>query len=461
MNIYIYIIMCIAVFLSTTARAQVRSGYFIDNYATSHEINPALQPDSNYMTIPVLGGTQISTYSSIGMGDVLFEKTDGKLTTFMSKGTIDKGELMDKVGNGVNLNASLRLNLFSMGRRISDNTYRTLGITLKADGAGFLSKGLFDCMKDIENRNYNIDDTGIKASAYLEFAAGESRKLNEKITVGAKAKLLVGLMNVNMNVDHMTLNTNSDTEWTASGYATLNMSGMNYKTQKKSYDSHPGSYEKVKDVRIGKPGLHGMGLAMDGGVTFRPNKQWELSAAITDFGFITWFNSHKAENNGETFRFDGFQDVEIEKNKENSLKKQWDNLHDDLMDLVHLKYHGKSTYTNMLGATINLGALYRIDTNNNYKAGALITGRIDGKYSWWETRINAMAKPFAKTNIEFCISPNYSTFGAGVGAMINYITNSGLNLYLASDRLFTTVNPQMIPTSLNGAVQIGAAIRIK
>ena len=91
----------------------------------------------------------------------------------------------------------------------------------------------------------------------------------------------------------------------------------------------------------------------------------------------------------------------------------------------------------------------------------LFSGRVDEKYSWWETRMNAMIKPIAKTELEFCASPFYSTFGTGIGAMINYVANNGLNLYLASDRLFFKVNPQMIPTSLNGTVQIGASIRIK
>lgn len=456
---YIYII-CVAVGMTTTARAQLRTGYFIDDYVMAHEINPAFQPDDNYMTIPVLGGTQMGISSSIGMGDILFEKTDGTLTTFMSKGTIAKNDLMDKVGNGVKMNANLHLNLFSMGRRISDDTFRTLGITLKADGAGFFSKGLFDCLKDIENKNYNIDNTGVKVSAYLEIAAGESRKLNDKITVGAKAKLLVGLMNANMNADNISLNTAGETTWTANAHATMNVSGMKYTTERKDYDSRPGSYEQVSDISIGGPGLHGMGLAIDGGITYKPNARWQLSAAITDLGFITWFSSHKAENNGETFSFNGFQNVEIEKNKDNSLKNQWDNLNDDLMDLVHLEDRGSHTYTKMLGATINAGALYNIDSNNRYKAGALLTGRVDGKYSWWEARVNAMAKPFAKTKLEFCISPNISTFGFGVGAMINYMAGNGFNIYLASDRLFATVNPQMLPTSLNGTVQIGAAIRI-
>lgn len=458
MKKHIYIIMCITVVLAATAKAQVRSGYFIEGYTMAHEMNPAIQPDYSYITVPVLGGTQVGVSSTIGMGDILFEKNGGKLTTFMSKGTIDKNTLLDKVGNGVNISTNARINLFGIGLRVTDNEYRTLAISLRTEGAGFLSKDLFDCLKDIENKNYQIENTGIKASTYLEIAAGQSQKVNEIFSMGAKAKLLVGLMNANIQIDNIELNTNSETTWTANGHATMDVSGLKYKTEIKDYDNKQGRYEQIKDVRLGKFGIHGIGLAIDAGVDLTPNDHWKFSAAIIDLGFVTWIKSRKAENAGKPFSFNGFQDIAVEKSDDNSLKNQWNDLHDDLMDLIHLEDKGNHIFTKMLGATINVGALYHID---KYRIGMLFNSRIDDKYSWWETRINAMAKPFAKTNLEFCISPNYSTFGLGVGGMINYVSNSGFNIYLASDRLFTTVNPQMIPTSLNGAVQIGAAIRIK
>ena len=462
MKKHIYIlIMCIAAIAGTTARAQVKTGYFTDGYVMAHEMNPALQPESSYMTVPVLGGTQAGISSSIGMGDILFEKADGTLTTFMSKGTIDKGELMDKVGDGVRLNANARITLFGMGRRISDDTFRTLGVTLKTKADAFLPKGLFDCLKDIENKDYKIDGMGTKASAYLEIAAGESRKVNRIFSMGAKAKLIIGLVNANLQTDNIELNASSETAWTAHGHATMDVSGMRYKKEIKDYDGRQGGYEQVNGLRPGGFGIHGTGLAIDGGVTLKPDNHWTFSAAIIDLGFIAWFRSRKAENNGETFSFDGFKDIAVEKSDDNSLKNQWNSLHDDLMDLIHLEDKGNRILTEMLGATINVGALYHIDRQDKYRIGMLFNSRIEDKYSWWETRINAMAKPFAKTNIEFCISPHYSTFGMGIGAMVNYMSKSGFSIYLASDRLFTTVNPQMIPTSLNGAVQIGAAIRIK
>lgn len=292
----------------------------------------------------------------------------------------------------------------------------------------------------------------------MELAAGESRKLNAKTTIGAKAKVLIGLLNTNMNVSNITLNTNGQDTWTVNGKAKLNVSGMEYKTETKDYNGRSESYEQVKGIENLKLGIHGIGLAFDGGITYKADRHWTLSAAVTDLGFITWINSHKAENKGEAFTFNGFNDIEVEKSDDNSLKTQWDNMHDDLMALAHLEEQGKTTFTSTLGATVNTGVLYTIDSMQKYRVGALLTGHIDGKYSWYEARINAMARPINITNIEFSLSPYYSTFGTGIGCAVNYLTKKGMNIYLASDRLFLKVNPQMIPTSLNGTIQFGMSI---
>lgn len=445
---------------ATGAKAQMRSAYFIDTYTMAHEMNPALQPDSSYMTIPILGNTYAGIGASLSLDDILFETSDGSLTTFMSKGTISKQDLLDRVGNGVTVDAGIRLTLLSIGRRLSAEKYQTLGVTLRTDANGYLPKGLFDCMKDIENKNYNIDNAGAKASAYMEIAAGESRKLNRKITVGAKAKMLIGLLNADIGIDNITLNISGQDTWTANGKAKLNVSGPEYKTETKTYNGRPESYEQVTGIENYKFGIHGIGLAIDGGITYKADSHWTLSAAITDLGFVTWLKSHKAGNNGETFTFSGFQNIEVEKSDENSLKQQWDNMHDDLMELAHLEEQGNTAFTKLLGATVNIGAMYFIDPRGKYRAGALLTGRIDGKYSWWETRVNAMIRPISNHSLDICLSPYTSTFGTGIGAAVNYMTKKGINVYLACDRLFLKVNPQMLPTSLNGTIQFGMSLKI-
>lgn len=459
MKPYIYIIMCSVMITSVKSKAQTRTGFFMDKYVMAHEINPALQPDSNYMSLPLLGNTGIGMQSTISMGDILFEQADGTLTTFMSKGTISKQDLMDKIGNGVKTNAGAQLTLLSIGRRINQQRYITANLSLKTQAKTWVPEGLFDCMKDIENRDYTIGDVRGQASAYAELAVGESRRMNKKLAIGAKAKLLIGFMNADIKAEGLHLNTKDEKTWTATGKAETNISGLTYKTEEKRYDSRPGSYKQVKGVNTDGFKPCGFGVAADLGMTYKLDSRLTLSAAITDLGIMAWTGSRKAKNAEESFTFNGFQDVEVEKSEENSLKNQWDSMHDDLMDLAHLEENGKHTHTQMLGATLTAAAEYVLTEKSEMKLGAMITHRLDGKFSWTEARVNGTYSP-TRLPLSIAISPAISTFGFSAGLMATVSPSKTITIFIGSDHIFFKVNPQMIPTGLNGGVMLGMTINI-
>lgn len=460
-SLYIYIIMCIAVLTAAKSEAQQRTGYFMENYDLRHEMNPAFQPDSSYWSLPVLGNTQVSMHSTMRMGDILYRTENGKLTTFMTKGTVSKAKLLDAVGSGMKAGADVQLTLLSMGQRVDNRRYRTASVSIKATAASWLPKSLFDCMKEMENRDYSISNTKAKSSLYMEVAAGESRRLSERLTVGAKAKLLLGLMNMNAELKNMHLDMTDDGNgWTASGRAQINVAGMKYKQGRKKYDSSDEYYDYVSGVDVQSPTLSGVGAALDAGVTYRVDDRLTLSAAVTDLGFIAWTANHRAVNKGEPFMFDGFKDVSIEDGSDKKLDKQWDEIHDDLMDLMNLEQRQHSTYTSMLGATVTVGAEYNLKEFCNSHIGTMLTHRVDGKYSWTELRLNGTATPIADVPLDVAVSPAYSTFGFSGGIMINYYPNKKLSLFLGSDCVFLKVNPQMIPTSMNGSLQLGLTFRM-
>lgn len=455
------IIRCIALLMPMLVNAQQRSGYFMDTYDLRHELNPALQPDSSYWSLPLLGNTQAGIRSTVSMKDILFEKEDGTLTTFMTNGTISKNDLLNAVGSGVKTESEAKLTLLSMGHRINEARYQTASISLRTTAATWLPRTLFDCMKDIENRDYTISQTKAKALLYMEIAAGESRKINERLTAGVKAKVLLGLMNINAELKNVHLNLSADnTYWAASGIAELNVAGMKYKTEEKEYDSKDGNYRQVTGVDVQFPGLNGIGAAIDAGVTYKLNDRCTLSAALTDLGFITWTNNHQALNKGEIFKFNGFKDVSIEHDDANSLGNQWDVIHDDLMDLLHLEKQVHTTNTTMLGATFTLGAEYDLKEYSNLRTGVLLTRKVDGKYSWTELRMSGVLTPIRNFPLDISISPAYSTFGFSGGMMANYYPGRNVSMFIGSDCIFTTITPQMIPTSLNGTIHLGMTIRM-
>lgn len=458
-HIYILIMCSLLTAHSVTSSAQLRSGYFMESYNARNNINPAMHSDSSYWYIPVLGHTEVSMQSTIGLGNILFDNGKGGLYTFMTDGTISKAELMDAVGSGVKTNTSATLTLANIGRRLSNTRFQTMGAAIKINGKAFIDKDLFDVMKDIENRDYRLSGSSIDVSAMLELSYGEARKINDHLTAGAKAKLLLGLINAQIKMGQTNIDMAASDQWTASGIAVANISGGSFKNETKQYDANTGTYEQVKDMRFDKFGINGIGVAIDAGISYKTDESWTLSAAVTDLGFVSWFNNRRAENHGDTFIFNGFQNTSYNKDDGYSVDDQWDAIHDDLMDLIHLEEKGKKNLTRMLGATFTLGAEYDIRDYADMTLGALLTHRQDGDYSWTEARINGTYTP-QKLPLSIAISPAISTFGVSLGMIATVSPSKNTTLFLGSDHLFLKVNPQMIPTGMNGNIMLGMTMGI-
>lgn len=442
------------------SNAQTRTGYFMNSNVMRHELNPALQPDSGYMSLPLLGNTAVGLRSTVGLDALIFEKADGTLNTFMSKGTISKEELMDKIGSGMQTNATAQLTLLSIGQRINRWRYWTASLSIKTDVSTWLPKGLFDCMKEIENRDYDIGDIQGRASTYVEIAVGESSHWTEQLDIGGKVKLLVGLMNGDIRTRNLRINTKGDSEWTVNGTAETNVAGLRYTTEEKEYDSRPGTYRQIDGVKFNGLKPSGIGVAIDLGMVYKIEDRWKLSAAITDLGFISWTGNHRARNAESAFSFGGFHDIEVDKDEDNSLKSQWDRISDDLKDLAHLEETGKNAHTQMLGATITAGAEYDMSSFSNIALGVLLTHRLNGKFSWTELRANGTYTPKCKLPLSIAISPAYSTFGVAIGMMGTISPSKNATIFIGSDYLFFKVNPQMIPTGLNGNVTLGMTMKL-
>lgn len=442
-----------------------RTAYHQEGYVFGHELNPAFQPEESYYSLPLLGNSSISMQSTMGLGDLVYDRKDGGLTTFMARGTVTKSALMDKVGSAFKNYTEGNLTLISLGRRLNAKRYQTLSVSIRGHEALRADKSLFDLLKDVENKHYRLSDSRLEATIYAEIAAGESRKLNERWTVGAKAKLLVGLNYLNAKLNRMDVNLDQN-RWTAEGRATMYASGFRYKTEMKDYRvDGRGQYEAVTGVGFSGLSPHGIGLAVDLGAAYELDEHWTLSAAVRDLGFLCWPGSKKAANYGKPFSFDGIHNVCLKDpddeyqsaNPEKvSLKSQLNSLGDDLMNLIHLEKFSSGALTQMLGATLHAGARYK---QQQWTAGALVTTCIMGNLTWVEGRLSATYTPIEALDIT--LAPAYATTGFSLGAMASYKFENGIRLNIGSDALVPTFNHQLMPTTLYGSLQLGMSFAIR
>ncbi len=441
---------------STWAQNSLRSAYFLEGYTYRHQLNPAFASERNYVGMPVLGNFNLGLQSTVGVSNFLYKLPDGKLTTFLNE-SVNAGEFLGDLKDHNRLNFDLDMNIISFGFHAWGG-FNTFDIGIKSGIRANLPKDLFEFAKvgsQNGNSEYNLKDMGFYTNNYAEIALGHSHRINEKITVGAKMKFLLGLYNADFHVNDMRL-VLSDEKWSVSGDGEFSTAGLvdiptKIKDKKVTDDFGNISYEQEEEldfdnIEVGDP-IGGFGMAFDFGATYKVRDDLELSLALLDLGWISYKNAVKGGMAMEPWEFNGFHNIPFDSDNAQpgqSIEDQIDNLTDDLEDLFKMKVAGEDKHTKALGATLNIGALYTFPYYNKLKFGFLESTRINGRYSWSEGRFSANVSPVKC--FDASISYAISSFGSSFGWMLNFHTR-GFNLFLGTNHQFFKVTPQFIPVN--------------
>lgn len=445
-----------------------RSAYFLEGATFRHELNPAFMGERGYVTMPALGNLSLGAQSTAGVGDFLFVKPDGDLMTFMH-GDVSRDEFLGGLPRRVKFGFSLDETILGIGF-YGWGGFNTLGISVKSNTGFSAPDALFRFMKSgvdsPEGSHYQIDDISLLSTSYAEIALGHAREIDDRWTVGAKVKLLVGLAKATVKVDRLDVTATPD-RWqiTPSGaQAYLSAKGLVAPTRGETgnYDESdyvmdeagnrtdqlkPGaerllSYDDL-DFDDSNIGPAGFGLAFDLGATYRLNDEWTFSAALLDLGFIRWNHTVKAVMNS-SFEFDGFTEIpvnsELGDDDPNSLDNQADRLVDDLEALSKFEKEGEGlSRTTALAATMNLGAQYTLPAYDRLKFGLLSSTRIQGRHWWTEARVSANVSPLRW--FEASASYALSNFGSAGGLMLNFHPR-GFNFFIAADAPLGKFSPK-------------------
>ncbi|MDE7411828.1 MAG: hypothetical protein K2M94_07300 [Paramuribaculum sp.] len=449
LNIRHISLLSLALAASLGSSAQnTRSGYFLPDYTYRYEMNPAYENSLNFVSMPVLGNLNVNMHGTLGVSDVLYN-IDGRTTTFLNPG-ISASEVMDNIGNSNRIGADIKITLLAAGFKAFGG-YNTVTINARTSMGVRVPRSLFSLLKEgVTNNTYDITDFGARASAYGELALGHSHKINDKWRVGGALKILLGgaYMDARLNHAQLQLGTN-DWSVVSNGEISASVKGLKYDTDINENTNH----RYVSGADIDGTGLNGFGMAFDFGATYKPNKDWTLSLAFLDLGFISWNNNMLASTGGDkTFNTDRYT-FNVDENKPNGFDNEWNKIKDDLSQLYELDDMGdQGSTTHGLGATMNLGVEYTLPAYRKLTFGLLNTTRIEGDYSWTEFRLSANIAPVKC--FDASINMGAGTFGVGFGWLLNLHTK-GFNMFLGMDHTLGKVTKQFVPLSSNASVNFG------
>ena len=445
---------------SVTAQT-MNSAYFTGDYKYRHDLNPAYGNEQNYISWPALGNLNVSTHGNFGYGDVVMNNpmfgkgSDKKMTTFLNP-YISSSDALSGFSKGNNrISGNVDITILSAGFKAFGG-YNTIELGARTSFGMSLPYELFEFAKNTGNKSYDIGDVTANATAFAQLAFGHSHQIGDKLRIGAKVKFLFGGARADLKMENLKADLTADDKWTVTGKATANVSmkGFTYLESEEEYnDPQRGTYRKVDDVDIDGAGLGGFGMAFDLGGIYKINRDWTVSAAVVDLGFINWSNNMQATNRSQSFIFNGFHDTAVKSDHTNSLDNQADKYGDQIADFANLSDEGdQGSRSTGFGATVNVGCEYTLPVYRKLTFGLLSSTRINGDHTWTEGRLSANVAPlkWLDGGINFAVN----SYTASMGWVLN-IHPKGQNFFIGMDHLLGKTSKEFIPLSSNASVCVG------
>ncbi len=450
MNRYSYKKLLLAAAVGLTilpAQAQyLRTTYFMDNVGSSLLMNPATQPDRGYVYFPVLGSLNVGlTTNGIGVKDGLDCFDTGE-------DFYNNDELFSRLKDVNKLSASVGFDLISFGF-YKGKGFWTFNIGQRMDIDITAPKSMFEFVRDAHDLNDASDilnvgslpevrDERVMLNNYTEIAVGHSRAINEKLTVGAKVKALLGGANAEAYVERISVKVNREQQSAtieSVGSFTGSMSGLEV-TEEHYQDGD--SY--IDGVELDSYGIAGYGAGIDLGATYKLNNRLTLSASLLDLGFIAWGKEHSINaisDNRKTYDLTGNGVYEFTDRVSNG----------DIVDfpLFGLKKNvEKKGRTTSLPTTLTVGAEYEV-IKNRFSVGALFTNRWGMLHTLTELTLSANYRP----NRMFALSGSYSVIQSG-GKTFGAAIKLG-PLFVGTDYLFLGENTKSVNAMVGLSFGIG------
>lgn len=452
MKKYIKIITAAAIIASPAfASAQnTYSGYFLDNYMYSFEMNPAMVNMGNkgFVGMPVLANMNIGMQGNLHVSDILYNY--GGKTVLFANPDIPASEVLSNLSNSNKIGVSSKIDLITVGFKAfgGQNIISLSGVV---DANVGVPKSLFSLIKEgVSNQTYDISDVRANASGYAQLQFNHQRDLSKWVPglkAGAAFKLLFGIANLDAGLDRLSLQLGED-QWIGQSEANiyLNMGQASYK---KDFNDNT-QREYVSGVNIDGVGVTGFGIGFDLGATYKW-RDFDFSLALTDLGFISWSGTQLATTNG--VQQINTNDYIFQIKPEDTDKDAWDTLRDDLSMLYQMEDKGNiGTRTRALRATLNWGVEYTLPYYRNLTFGMVNSTTFNSMFTTTEFRFSANVQPVKC----FSASANFvaGTYGVGFGWLAN-VNITGFNFFIGMDHTLGKLAKQGLPLNSNAQVNVG------
>ncbi len=420
-NNFIFFSLLLLIKFSTSFSQQEATLHFMSSLPQVSYNNPAFFPRYKY-SVGLPGSSVAASYSNNGFtyNDFAVKQGDSVI--------VDLNKLQKALANNNYITTTAQADIFRFSMKVNARLYLTYNLTQKIYNREMLPKSLFGIFSEgtatFVGNNVTIAPQA-EATAYLESAWGAGYKINKKLTLGMRFKLLKGEVNIATQKSTVNLAVGNNYELTATADISTKTSGIhNLDSADYKVEDHWRDY------------LKNTGFGFDVGATYCFFDKLTIGLSLLDIGQIKWKNDlygYSLDPATANYAFEGIDLQEILNGNDQYLQAQ----SDSLKKKFKFKEGRIKSYTTPLPSKIYLSGNYQI--KRNFTAGALLFAEnFRGRFFAGGTA--SLNKDFGRTfsaSLSYTVAPR-SFNNLGLGMSLNL---APIQLYLVSDHaLITDIN---------------------
>src|SRR5690554_6377349 len=457
-------------FLAGQVKAQDPMGlYFMETIPQTKHTNPVMQPRANgFFALPNVNQL---FQSDLAFSDV-FQDVGSEWVSPLSK-RFNYGDLYKTTGKAFNINQQADVQLVGLGFR-SERDYISVSLSMKGAVAMGVPSDLFRITdKGLSNGSrFDFSTLRTRMVTYKEINIGYSREWTENLTLGINVKPLFGVMGGMTDISrfdcstlrtkmvvYKVINIGYSREWTADLTLGHNakplfgvMGGMsdisrfelqtsreayNVYVDRKLYTSAPLEVEESETPGDFPESIEGRdmddewgsyfssfknpGIALDLGAVYRLNDRLQLSAALTNLGFIKWKEDLNSLSFSGHYSFEG---LEVDGSNKDDLDEALEAIGDSLETVIDYST-GKESFSMSLVPGLYVGAQY--DLTRSLSLGLLSRSLMQKQNFRQEFNLSANWQPYTF----LALNANYGYRVKGGGGL-----GGGLSLLLGPLQFF-------------------------
>ncbi len=304
--------------------------------------------------------------------------------------------------------------------------------------------------KSLLDRKAFLSFLGLNLNWYREYYIGAAKSLNNKWTVGGRAKLLFGKANLWFKNNQLTWHTNpADYAYTFNADMLIYESQPFFDITKFEYDYVNDSLMFDSDTLINPDNISfkdfkkkvlfnskNKGFSIDLGAKYIYNNKITLYASLLDFGFIRYKQADGVKAKGE-FYFDGWNIQPLLQKNDSITDKQIDNFRDSVIRIFNPQLVN-GPYTYWLTSKLYVGGTYQF--NEKYSASLLLRNEYFLRRVHSALTLHGQAKltKWFSTNLSYTIQNN-SFNNVGLGFALKF---AFFQWYMVSDNVLGFIWPQ-------------------